>query len=813
MPDYGQKKDRIIIKQEASPGSSKAPGIFLYRSGSLRDKTTAVSASVPQILAVTCSNNTDNVLTKLTTTNAYAYITVSNGNGGIGDAAVGKGFIVDTFSGNIKETRLVLRYTSASYTPKSKLISSSKSKIDHFIDIPIKNNDDSFAVAYKTVNALNKKGQGRLYTASLVDVGNSLSNLSSSLGENMTIGSSFKVRSGSLLSASIDVAGKFTITNLTSGSVKTPDFSGTKTQVGGMKIGSTLKVTDTDPLFKYNIIQQGSGRLNIPFYPGDPILTSQSLSIELDPDDKTSAFISGSGKSKLYFSGSGKIGIGTTDPQKDLDIDGDLNISQNLTISNNLTVEGTITANAYIVTESITTVTSGSTIFGNSADDSHVFTGHITASGDISASGDIIATGNLRGEGLYLDGGSTIFWGASSITDGGNDLRIRGHSSGFIFYTGSSTILTINKSGHITSSHTIKAEHFYSTDDAVIDDNLTVGGDLTVGTSIQHYGDIDTKIAFTADNHIDFSTDNTVRTRINDNGLTVNNGYLSSTTHITSSGNISASGNIINTGHITSSGNISASGTSHTFGANVKISAGTSGDATLTLESDTDNNAEADNPYINFLQDGGDVEGFIGLSGNDGKWPSGESLVNLTSQNTSNALILGTTSSHGDAYRNVILVSRQTASLFVDGGSVKASGDISSETGTILAGWHGSSTRIKILVSDFIPDDIGRPAMIDDTGSDRWLESFSTGVLFASIPIPTGIKATHVQIYGSATSAMTVYEAYINSKTVTSKGTGNIGTELNITDVTSTTTNYLFIELAQASGEEVYGGYVTIATL
>ena len=100
--------------------------------------------------------------------------------------------------------------------------------------------------------------------------------------------------------------------------------------------------------------------------------------------------------------------------------------------------------------------------------------------------------------------------------------------------------------------------------------------------------------------------------------------------------------------------------------------------------------------------------------------------------------------------------------------------------------------------------------MIDDTSSDRFLESFSTGKLFASIPIPTGFKATHVRIYGSGTSALTVYEADIDSKTVTSKGTGNIGTELSITNVTSDTTNYLLLELAQASGEEVYGGYITI---
>ena len=128
-------------------------------------------------------------------------------------------------------------------------------------------------------------------------------------------------------------------------------------------------------------------------------------------------------------------------------------------------------------------------------------------------------------------------------------------------------------------------------------------------------------------------------------------------------------------------------------------------------------------------------------------------------------------------------------------------------TGNILPG----ITEVKILPRDFIPDDGGRPAMIDDTGSDRWLESHSTLKLYANVEIPLGFKATHVHIYGSATSAITVYEADVNSKTVTSKGTGNIGTNLNITDVTADATNYILIELAQASGEEVYGGIMTIA--
>tara|TARA_R110000824_G_scaffold106331_1_gene251215 strand:+ start:1929 stop:4565 length:2637 start_codon:yes stop_codon:yes gene_type:complete len=128
-------------------------------------------------------------------------------------------------------------------------------------------------------------------------------------------------------------------------------------------------------------------------------------------------------------------------------------------------------------------------------------------------------------------------------------------------------------------------------------------------------------------------------------------------------------------------------------------------------------------------------------------------------------------------------------------------------TGNILPG----ITYVKILPSDFIADDGGRPLAIDDTTSDRWLESNGTNPMFASVEIPIGFKATHVDVYGSATSAITVYEADVNSATVTSKGTGNIGTQINITDVTADATNYLLIAMVQASGERVYGGKLTIA--
>jgi hypothetical protein len=145
-----------------------------------------------------------------------------------------------------------------------------------------------------------------------------------------------------------------------------------------------------------------------------------------------------------------------------------------------------------------------------------------------------------------------------------------------------------------------------------------------------------------------------------------------------------------------------------------------------------------------------------------------------------------------------------------DGSGTLAWTDMSGGT----VGWHGSGTRIKILASDFIGDDGGRPQMIDDTdqaNENFFIESYASNTLYVTMAIPTGYTATHVMIYGSATDAVEVWEHQINSKTGVSKGTGNVDTEINITDVASSTTNYLFIQVANAAGNEVHGGYITIA--
>ena len=274
MPDYGILRDEL----EIISGS-----IFLFPSGTLSNDATAISASVPQIIAVSCSNNNNNKLTKLTTQNAYGVITITSGS-----------------SDKEKDTKLILRYipTTEELNPNL-MYSSSIDTLDHvlggintnivYVNIPIQNNDDPFAVAFKTIAALTGSlGFNTHYSASLIEDQNHLISFSASLGENLTIGSSFKVRpTGSAL----HISGGFLIHSLNSGSVAVPDFSGTAAEVGEMEIGDTFVVGGgvSSEVFDWNIVQSGSGELNQAFYEGKKITSSAALGIKLDPADKTTA--------------------------------------------------------------------------------------------------------------------------------------------------------------------------------------------------------------------------------------------------------------------------------------------------------------------------------------------------------------------------------------------------------------------------------------------------------------------------------------------------------------------------------------------
>tara|TARA_R100001594_G_scaffold46309_3_gene79362 strand:- start:2326 stop:3234 length:909 start_codon:yes stop_codon:yes gene_type:complete len=151
------------------------------------------------------------------------------------------------------------------------------------------------------------------------------------------------------------------------------------------------------------------------------------------------------------------------------------------------------------------------------------------------------------------------------------------------------------------------------------------------------------------------------------------------------------------------------------------------------------------------------------------------------------------------------------------GGATKLTLDSSgnlSTAGTILSGWHGSTTRLKILPRDFEGnDDASRGAVWDeDAGGIR--VSHPNDELYAFVSIPTGYTATAVMVYSNDASLnVEVHESDINVSftSATSKGTGNPNTEIDITDVASDTTNYLVIQVDMAATSDLlYGGYVTI---
>ncbi|TET38383.1 MAG: right-handed parallel beta-helix repeat-containing protein [Planctomycetota bacterium] len=123
-------------------------------------------------------------------------------------------------------------------------------------------------------------------------------------------------------------------------------------------------------------------------------------------------------------------------------------------------------------------------------------------------------------------------------------------------------------------------------------------------------------------------------------------------------------------------------------------------------------------------------------------------------------------------------------------------------------GWHGSATRIKILPRDFLSDN-------DSTPEKASLAGVTCGGtedgLIASVPIPTGFKATAVRVYASDTRNVTVEEYDFSTSTGTQKGTGDTSAEIDITDVTSTATNLLHIKVQSINSATVHGGYVTIA--
>tara|TARA_R100000458_G_scaffold19814_2_gene17534 strand:- start:3174 stop:3758 length:585 start_codon:yes stop_codon:yes gene_type:complete len=142
-------------------------------------------------------------------------------------------------------------------------------------------------------------------------------------------------------------------------------------------------------------------------------------------------------------------------------------------------------------------------------------------------------------------------------------------------------------------------------------------------------------------------------------------------------------------------------------------------------------------------------------------------------------------------------------------------------------GHHGYSGFIQILPSDFMVNeedtDAGSFVVYDD--SARGVTTLGDGNdLWAFVPIPAFSTATTVTIYGSDTSSVACYKTSFKKNTADSSlGTGNVGTAINISDTTASTSSELESDTDDAfcigvkvtpANEEtrVYGGLITITT-
>jgi len=124
-------------------------------------------------------------------------------------------------------------------------------------------------------------------------------------------------------------------------------------------------------------------------------------------------------------------------------------------------------------------------------------------------------------------------------------------------------------------------------------------------------------------------------------------------------------------------------------------------------------------------------------------------------------------------------------------------------------GWLGSETRIKIAPWDVVSYNDKDGVSIQNNGGVVNDAAAKITTMVTGVFIPTGYRATAFMINASANIAVELFESQIDNDTQVSKGSGNANTEVNITNVDSTTTNYLSIIIVEA-GNDIYGGYITI---
>ena len=338
---------------------------------------------------------------------------------------------------------------------------------------------------------------------------------------------------------------------------------------------------------------------------------------------------------------------------------------------------------------------------------------------------------------------------------------------------------------------------------------------LSLGSQYRMWSDL-----FLADGSVINFNDGDVTLTHAANALTMAGGAMTFSGGIADSGTISAGtwqGSVIASAYLDSdtahlSGTQTFSGTK-TFSST--ISGSISGNAATATALTAGNKTIDGNLTIGANQAGHDFTVY-GATTNFSKmqWDASQNHLHFSDQAK---IVFGTGGGPGGSDSSIqangsnLVITNSVGNIQL-GDSVEITGNLDI-TGVVRPG----ISAIKILPSDFIPDDVGRPIQIDDVASNkRFLKSHSTAKLYASIDIPLGFKATAVDVFGNGTSSMSVHVMSITSGSIAATiGNGNIGTTFNFSGspVNGSSTDYLLIELAQASTEQVFGGAVTIAKI
>lgn len=160
--------------------------------------------------------------------------------------------------------------------------------------------------------------------------------------------------------------------------------------------------------------------------------------------------------------------------------------------------------------------------------------------------------------------------------------------------------------------------------------------------------------------------------------------------------------------------------------------------------------------------------------------------------------------------------------LKTDGSGVLSWVDQSSGGGSSSDGWHGHTTKIKVMPSEFVGNDVGRATTLvrieDDTSNTLGAAiNQATGSCFAFVPIPTGYKATGLRVNASSTvsNGVTASHYAITTGAVSNSQTFNTNAQTSLSSqLTSSDTSVLVIEVTPGStGVLIYGAGVVIAAV